>query len=127
MSAPISRIRAALLRIEGVVESPGIFYDEDAFWVNGKQIAHFRGDDAIELRLTRAVVSQRRARLKADVRITLRTGSSDWITVALDGADSAALVAELAELAAAAHRAAPGTTPKAPPAGAALERMRRFH
>jgi hypothetical protein len=56
--------------------------------------------------------------------VTLRAGSSDWITVALG---DTALIQELAERAAAAHRAAPGTTPKPPPGGAALERMRRFH
>jgi hypothetical protein len=126
-AASRSRLRAALLRIDGVVESPGIFDEDDAFWVNGKQIAHFRGDDAMDLRLTRPVISRQRARLKADAHVTLRAGSSDWITVAIEGAGGAALIADLAELAAAAHRAAPGATPKPPPAGAALERMRRFH
>jgi hypothetical protein len=118
------RVRAALLRIEGIVESPGIFYDNDAFWVNGKQIAHFRGDDAMEIRLTRRVISELRARLRAEASVTLRSGSSDWITVALEDME---LIRELAERAAAAHRAPSGTTPKPPPVGVALERMRRFH
>jgi hypothetical protein len=112
------------LRIDGIVESPGIFYDEDAFWVNGKQIAHFHGDDAMEIRLTKKVISELRARLRAEAGVTLRAGSSDWITVALD---DTVLIRELAERAAAAHRAAPGTTPKPPPSGPELERMRRFH
>jgi hypothetical protein len=29
-----------------------VFGDGRAFWVNGKQIAHFDGDDTIELRIT---------------------------------------------------------------------------
>jgi hypothetical protein len=118
------RVRAALLRIDGVVESPGIFHDEDAFWVNGKQIAHFHGDDVMEIRLTRRLISELRGRLKAMSSVAFRSGASDWISVAVD---DAALIRELADRAAAAHRAARGTTPTPPPTGAALERMRRFH
>jgi hypothetical protein len=117
-------VRASLLRIDGIVESPGIFYDEDAFWVNGKQIAHFHGDDAMEIRLTKKVISELRARLRTEAGVTLRAGSSDWITVALE---DTALIRELAERAAAAHRPPAGSTPEPPPGGAKLERMRRFH
>lgn len=121
------RVRAALLSIEGVVESPGIFGAGDAFWVNGKQIAHFGDEDALELRLTRRGISARRTALKAESRVTLRSGSSDWITVRAGATNDVELVAELAELAAAAHRPAAGTASKPPPEGPALERMRRFH
>ncbi|MEY2459251.1 MAG: hypothetical protein QOG30_1081 [Acidimicrobiaceae bacterium] len=43
-----------LSRITGVVVSDSMFGDGDAYWVNGKEIAHFEGDGVIEVRLTKA-------------------------------------------------------------------------
>ncbi len=127
MTTLASRARTCLLAIDGVVESGGIFTDGDAYWVNGKEIAHFHGDADIELRLTRAIISEQRGRLKSDPRVELRRGASDWITMHPAKAGDLALLRELAELAAAAHRAAPGTMAAPPPVGAALDRRRRFH
>lgn len=109
-----ARIRRELRKIEGMIESPGTYYtDEDAFWVNGKEVAHFHGDDAIELRLTKKKISAQRTRLKTDERVELPKSSSDWLIVRFGSPRDVALVIELAEIAAAAHRAPPGTTPKA--------------
>lgn len=127
MSSLATRARRCLLAIDGVVESDSAFSEDDAFWVNGKQVAHFTADGLLQLRLTRAVISNQRSRLRADPRIELRQSTSDWIKLHLDGAGDLALLRELAELAAAVHRAAPGTTPAPPPVGAALARRRRFH
>jgi hypothetical protein len=120
-------IRAQLLRIEGVVESAGVFTDGDAFWVNATEIAHFHDDDVIELRITKRAFSEHRERLKADPRIRRHSSSSDWIDVRFEKPADVAFVAELAELAAAAHRPGSGSPLKPPPTGAALERRRRFH
>jgi hypothetical protein len=123
----IPRIRRELLKVDGVVESPGAFNDGDAFWVNGTHIAHFIDDGSMEVRLTRKQISANRARLKGDERVELRKSSSDWLIVRFAAPRDVAFVTELAEIAAAAHRAPVRTTPKAPPTGAALERRRRFH
>lgn len=128
MAPPLrDRVRRALLRAEGVSESPSMFTDALAFWVDGKEIAHFDADDVLDLRLTRAVIREHRARLKADARVTLRRSGGDWVEVRFAGAEDVAFVGELAELAAAAHRPAPGAAAKAPPVGPALDRRRRFH
>lgn len=127
MNALQARARKGLLAISGVVESQSAFTEDDAFWVNGKEIAHFHGDADLELRLTRAVIRDGRARLKADARIELRQGASDWVKIRVTKAGDLAFVNELVEAAAAAHRAAKGVTPAPPPVGAALERRRRFH
>ena len=58
-----------------------MFGPEDAFWCNGKEIAHFHGADVVELRLTKAVIRELRPLLRADDRVTLRKGTSDWIEV----------------------------------------------
>jgi hypothetical protein len=120
-------LRDALCGIDGVVESDSAFTRDLAFWVNGKEIAHFEGPGAIDLRLTRPEISARRAQLRGDPRVELRRGSSDWLTVRFDSDADRELVVELFSIAAAAHRAPPGTTQKQPPSGAELERRRRFH
>jgi hypothetical protein len=120
------RVRAALLRLDGVEESPSGFADVRGFWVNGKEIAHFEGG-VVDLRLSRAVIREHRARLKADPRVTLRRSGADWLEVALARPADVAFVAELGELAAAAHRAPAGAVPRRPPERAELERRRRFH
>lgn len=104
-----------------------MFRDEPAFWVDGKEIAHFDREDAIDLRLTRAVISAHRARLKADARVTLRRSGGDWVEVRFAKEEDLPFVVELAGLAAAAHRPDPGRPSKPPPAGPELERRRRFH
>jgi len=127
MNRLASGIRRSLLELDGVVESEGAFGDGQAFWVNGKQIASFHGSDAIELRITRQVFREHRDRLKADRRVRRHGASSDWIDVSFGSAEDAQFVVELAEMAAAAHRAPVGVTAKPPPTGADLARRRRFH
>jgi hypothetical protein len=127
MDALDQRLRKLLLAIPGVVESPGIYYDADAFWINGTQIAHWRDPWTLELRLTKNVISQRKAELKQDPRVTLRRGSSDWLMLHFDSRDDVIFAARLAIAAADAHRPADGAPLKPPPEGAALEQRRRFH
>jgi hypothetical protein len=122
------KLRQALAAIDGVEESDSAFKDDVGYWVNGKEIAHFEGRDrAIDIRLTRSVIRDRRAQLRTDPRVRLRASGSDWLTVELDGQDTVAFVVELVEAAAAAHRVAPGTIASPPPHGADLARRRRFH
>jgi Family of unknown function (DUF5519) len=121
------RLRDALCQLGDVVESESAFKNDLAFWVNGKEIAHFEGEHALDVRLTRAQISARRADLRADPRIVLRSGSSDWLTVGFHSLDDERFAADLVEIAAAAHRAPAGTTVKPPPGSADLARRRRFH
>jgi hypothetical protein len=119
-------LREALVAIDGVEESDSMFKDDVGYWVNGKEIAHFEGT-AIDIRLTRAIIRQRRAELKADPRVRLRASGWDWLTVELTGPAAEAFAVELVEAAAAAHRPAAGTIPNPPPHGSDLTRRRRFH
>jgi hypothetical protein len=121
------RIAARLRGIGGIVESPSAFGRRDAFWCNGKEIAHFDSADVVDLRLTKAVIRELRSALREDGRVELRKGSSDWIEVRVASNDDVDFVVELAERSAAAHRAGPGETAKLPPVGADLARRRRLH
>ncbi|MEX2159580.1 MAG: luciferase family protein [Dehalococcoidia bacterium] len=122
----VATMRRRLRKIAGMLESPGTFYEDDAFWVNAKEIAHFH-DGAISIRITRPVFSAHRDRLRADPRVSRRSPASDWITVQLESPKDVDFAAELAQLAADAHRPAAGVAAKPPPTGADLERRRRFH
>ena len=122
----IQRVLARMARVEGVLVSPSAFADRDAFWVDGKEIAHAEGD-SVDLRLTRRVISEHRARLRADPRVTLRRSGGDWLEAQVAAPADAALALELFELAVAAHRPARGEAVRLPPTGAALARRRRFH
>lgn len=113
---------AALRAIPGVAEHPSQFAPRPAWWIDGREFAHFEGGQ-IELRLTRAEISRRRAILKADPRVDLRSG--DWIRVRLAG--DADLVVELAHLAVEANRRRPGERPRPTPDDRALAQRRRFH
>jgi hypothetical protein len=127
MRAMNSRLTDALCRIPGVVEAESAFKDGPAFWVNGKEIAHFESAHAIDLRLTRAQIRERRERLREDRRVRLRASSADWLTVEFSSAEDEDFVLELAEVAAAAHHPPPGATALPPPAGQDLQRRKRFH
>lgn len=127
MNAAQARVRKVLLGIDGVVEGESAFGEGAGFWVNGKQVAHFRDDEVMELRLTKPAIRAQRDRLRADARIELRQGASEWVKIHVARPGDIALVTELAEAAAAAHRAPGGATPAPPPAGVDLARRRRFH
>jgi hypothetical protein len=116
-----------LAAIDGVAVSESMFGHGDAYWVNGKEIAHFEGVGVLEVRLTRAVIRERRADLKADPRVELRPSGADWITLRFDNERDAAFVVELVATAANAHRPRPGVATKPPPTGADLKRRQRFH
>lgn len=120
-------LAVALCHLIGVLEGESAFQAGRGFWVNGTEIAHFEGEHAIDIRLTRRQVRTRRAELRADRRVTLRGSASDWLTVEYRTATDLQFVLELAEAAAAAHRPPAGTATREPPTGAALARRRRFH
>lgn len=129
MNALERSIRKAFRDVDGVVESPSALGTDDdiAYWVNGKEIAHWDRDGSVDIRLTRTGISTRRAELKGDDRVNLRRSGSDWVQIACSSKRDVPLVLDLFEAAVEAHRAPPGQTPKPPPTGAALERRRRFH
>ena len=127
MLAMAERLQDALAGIDGVVESDSAFQDGLAYWVNGTEIAHFEGEHAIDLRLTRSQIRARRDQLRADPRVVLRPSSSDWLTVEFRSAADEAFVVELASAAAAAHRPTGGSPARLPPTGGALARRKHFH
>ena len=122
--AELSRL---LRDIPALVEAESSFGHASAYWMNGKEIAHFETDDVIDVRLTRSTISAMRTELKADPAVQLRRSGSDWLSVVLASAAAVERAAQLVCLAAQAHAPAPGTTAVPPPAGSELARRQRFH
>ena len=116
-----------LRRIRGVAVSRSMFGDRDAYWCNGKEIAHFERGSALEIRLTKAEIRDRRERLKTDPRVLLRPSGADWMTVQPTSTADIRFVVELVRIAVKAHRPAPGDRLRPPPTGPELDRRRRFH
>jgi hypothetical protein len=96
---------AGLLKFPPAVEEHRSRFAPIVAWrVSGKEFLHFHGEKEIDVRLTRAVIRDQRARLRADPRVDLRQHSSDWIRVCLSSPDDVRFALRLARLAVAAHR-----------------------
>jgi hypothetical protein len=127
-SAQLRRTWKALAAIPDLELGADVFGEDGdpAYWVNAKQTVNMVGEHGLAIRLTRKVISQHRARLKADERVEIR-GSSDWVGLLVTKPADTALALELTELAAAVYRPTDGSPCKPPPEGADLDRRRRFH
>lgn len=120
-------IEQRLSGIPGLLLSESMFGHGDAYWANGKEVLHFEDESNVEIRLTRAVIREHRAALKADDRVALRPNGGDWISVRYATAADVELIAQVATQAAEAHRPPPGVSAKPPPSGTELARRQRFH
>jgi hypothetical protein len=122
--APLDFIRRCA-DIAGAALGDGAFADGPAIWVGKREIAHFHGPDDLEVRLTRAVIRERRTELRAHEGIELRRSTSDWICVRVRSGSDFDLAYTLVEDAIAANL--PSAEPGLPPTGPELARRRRFH
>ncbi|MHB8465123.1 MAG: hypothetical protein ACYDH6_09130 [Acidimicrobiales bacterium] len=116
-----------LSALPDVVASESMFRDELAYWVNGKEIAHFEADSVIEIRLTNVTIRERRREFEGDPRIELRPSGADWLAVRFESRDDVGFIVSLVRSAAHQHQPPQGTAAKPPPVGSDLERRRRFH
>jgi Family of unknown function (DUF5519) len=119
--ALLQRIRS----LSSVAVSEGAFAPGEAVWVGKREIAHFDSAGTFDIRYTRERIRLRRRELRADPRVVLRSGSSDWIEVTLRSEGDVDFALTLLEDAIAANR--PSAPPGPPPTGRELDRRRRFH
>jgi hypothetical protein len=70
MNELIDKLRA----LPDVEEAPSQFHGEPAFWIDGREFVHFHGQDEIEIRLTRRLITR-----LDDERVWQRTRTSDWV------------------------------------------------
>ena len=91
----MNELLASLRRLPHVEEAPSQWTGGPAFWLDGREVVHFHGDD-VEIRLTRTLIAK-----LDDERVARRTRTSDWIVVP---ACERELVLELARAALEANR-----------------------
>ena len=89
-------LRHDLRALPGVEEAPSQFHGEPAYWIDGREFAHFHGEDIVEIRLTRKLI-----RALDDPRAPQRSLASDWVIVS---AREPELVLDLARRALEANR-----------------------
>jgi hypothetical protein len=122
-------VREALLQrirsLSTVVVSEGAFAPGEAVWVGKREIAHFDAEGTFDIRYTRERIRLRQKELRADPRVVLRSGTSDWIEVTLRAHGDVDFALALLEDAIVANR--PSAPPRPPPTGPELDRRRRFH
>ncbi len=112
-------------KLDDVEIAEGNFGPGPALWVGKREVAHFDDNDTLDIRLTKAQIRARRSEFKADDRVGLRRGSSDWLEVQVREESDVDFALSLVRDAITANlRTAPLGHP---PTGADLARRRRFH
>jgi len=111
--------------LDGVVVNEGACSPGPAIWVGRRDVAHFDGDDKLDVRLTKQLISERRTELRSDVRVALRPGSSDWIDITIANESDRSFAEGIVHLAIEANRSTAAMGP--PPTGAELDQRRRLH
>ena len=77
-----------LTEIPEVVRRPSRWGHESAYHVGGREIAHFHGDQRLDVRLTKERIREYRSEGDFDERVTTRGSSAEWVTVrVLEGRD----------------------------------------
>jgi hypothetical protein len=115
----------AAAAIEGAAYGDAVFSDGGAVWAGTREVAHAHGDGVVEIRLTKAVIRERRTELRGDARVAMRKNASDWIEFAIASERDEADALELVRIAVEANLVT--AKPGPPPSGADLDRRRRFH
>jgi hypothetical protein len=89
-----------LLAIPRLEEGPSTFGNKDiAYFVGGKQVAHFHGSRSIDIRLTKEIIKEVSSEL-AKVKVIPRKSASDWVEIALTSKAENDLIIELIQRAA---------------------------
>jgi hypothetical protein len=86
-----------LVQIPGVIRHPSPKGHGDAFFAGDREIAHFHGDQRLDVRLTRELIGQRKSEHAFDERVRTRGPSADWVAVRIAGAQDLPLALSLAE------------------------------
>jgi hypothetical protein len=91
-------------RVTGAAVGEASLGDGPAVFVGKREIAHFHPDGSLDVRLTKKLIRARHDELRADARVTLRPGASDWLEVSIVTSADTNFAARLATDAVAANR-----------------------
>jgi len=86
-----------LTEIPGVVRRPSRRGHGDTYFTGNREIAHFHGDQRLDVRLTREQIHQRVAERAFDERVRVRGPSADWVAVRVAEVEDLPLALSLVE------------------------------
>jgi hypothetical protein len=86
-----------LSEIPGVTRHPSRFGDADSYFSGDREIAHFHGDQRLDVRLTKEVIRERKAEHAFDARVRTRGPSAEWVAVQIGTAQDIPLAVSLVE------------------------------
>jgi len=74
---------AAASRTSGIEVAPSAWTRFPAFFLEGREIAHFHSARELDIRLTRSLISQGKPTLRLNPNVEFRPHRSDWISYRL--------------------------------------------
>lgn len=74
-------LEAQLRSLPGVTRRASRHGDSYSYFVGGREIAHFHGDERIDVRLTKERIRELRAHGAFDARVTTRGPSAEWVAI----------------------------------------------
>jgi luciferase-like monooxygenase len=89
-----------LAELRDVSRRPSRHGDSESYFVGDREIAHFHGNERLDVRLTKEVIRQHKAQHDFDERVRTRGPSAEWVAVRiLDERDLPLAVSMVAEAA----------------------------
>ncbi len=113
-----TRESAAAILDDSISSLPGVERKESrwgletAYFVEGKEFAHFHAENEIDVRLTKTLQKKLRRRLSTDPRVKFRPRPSEWVVIILSARKDADFAFELIQLAREANVARTGILPR---------------
>ena len=93
-----AELERRLSEIPGLTRrSPSRFGHGFAYYVGTREVAHFHGDERLDVRLTRPVIREHLSEGTLDPRVRTRGSSAEWVTVPLEAPTDLALAVSLLE------------------------------
>lgn len=91
------QLERRLEEVPGLVRRPSGRRHEHTYFAGDREIAHFHGDERMDVRLTRELIRQRVSQRAFDDRVRTRGPSADWIAVRVTAVDDISLALSLVE------------------------------
>lgn len=99
-AVPVRRaLEKQLQQLPGLTRHPSRYGDGRSYFVGDREIAHFHGDQRIDLRLTKERLREMRAEAPLDPRIRTRGRSAEWASVHVGSSADVPFVLHLVETA----------------------------
>ena len=99
MASARTELERYLLDIPGLVRGRSRYGHGPSYFVGGLEVAHFHGDERMDVRLTRELIRERKSEGEFDGRVRTRGPSADWVEVQVAGVQDIPLAVSLVEAA----------------------------